>query len=247
MTLPYKNNPFSVVAWFDFSLTLTFAVPAKELAERLPHCFTPDTYDDQWAFIAVALVKTRGLRPEKAPKIMGKDFMLTGYRHFVRYQSKDNRNLRGLQIIRSETNKRSMVMLGNFFTPYRYVHEPMLIHADNGLYDVVQPHTSLHINAEPAEESSDSLPEGSVFPDWKTARRFCGPMPFTFTHDSKKDQVLIIEGQRAAWKPKPMQINDYHIPYLKELGFSEVRLSTAFAVEGISYRWKKGRKETLTS
>lgn len=245
MNLPYKNNPFSVVAHFDFSLTLTFAVPAVELASRLPICFQPDTHDTQWAFIAVAIVKTRGLRPEKAPKITGKDFVLTGYRHFIRYKSQDERNLRGLQIIRSETNKRSLVALGNFFTPYRYVHEPMLIKADHRNYEVTQPSTQFSVIAEPAEEASDSLPANSVFSDWRTARKFCGPMPFTFTHDTRRNEVLIIEGQRALWKPKPMRINDYNIPYLDELGFSEIRLSTAFAVENVSYRWEKGRKEVL--
>ncbi|MGJ8661824.1 MAG: DUF2071 domain-containing protein [Bacteroidota bacterium] len=245
MNFPYKNNPFSVVAWFDFSLTLTFAVPASELAARLPHCFQPDTHDSQWAFIAVAIVKTRGLRPEKGPKILGKEFILAGYRHFVRYRSTDNRNLRGLQIIRSETDKRSMVMLGNLFTPYSYVYQPMMVKVDKGIYEVLQPLTRLSITAEPADETSEFLPDDSVFKDWKEARKFCGPMPFTFTHDAKRNQVLVIEGQREAWKPKPMRINDFHIPYLKDLGFSDIRLSTAFAVENVPYRWEKGRKELL--
>jgi hypothetical protein len=51
-----------------------------------------------------------------------------------------------------------------------------------------------------------ALPEGSPFADWKEARRFAGPLPFTFTYTAKKKQVLIIEGVRENWKPEPVRV-----------------------------------------
>ncbi len=111
MNSPFRCNPFAVEAWFDLSITLTFALPKAQLTARLPACLEAETFDDRWAFIAVALVQTRNLRPRGFPRFLGQDFLLAGYRHFVAYRSPDGRRLRGLQIIRSETDRRRMTFL----------------------------------------------------------------------------------------------------------------------------------------
>ena len=81
---------------------------------------TLDTFNDKWAFIAVALVKTKDLRPKGFPKFCGSDFTLVGYRVFVRYTNSAGKKLRGLYILKSETNKKMMEFIGNFFTHYNY-------------------------------------------------------------------------------------------------------------------------------
>ncbi|BDS08454.1 hypothetical protein NT6N_34940 [Oceaniferula spumae] len=247
MSGPFQCNPFPVVAWFDYSITLTFAVPVRELAARLPPCLEVDSYDDKWGFLAVALVRTRGLRPKGMPGILGRDFLLAGYRHFVRYQSASGRRLRGLQIIRSETDKRSMVTLGNIFTPYLYQYRPIVTEVSDDLFTAFDENSGFRISVQPVDEEDENLPEGSVFPDWRAARRFCGPMPYTFSYDADKGRVLVIEGQREKWKPKSMKVIEYNVPYLKTLGFSEVRLATAFTVRDVPYSWKKGRAEAWPS
>ena len=72
-----KNHPFAVEAFFERSLVLTFAVAKEELEPLIPECLTLDTFDDKWAFIAVAMVQTTGLRPKGFPKIFGSDFLTT--------------------------------------------------------------------------------------------------------------------------------------------------------------------------
>lgn len=247
MNGPLQCNPFPVEAWFDYSITLTFAVPAGELAARLPPCLEADVFADQWGFIAVALVKTRGLRPKGLPSMLGRDFILAGYRHFVRYRSTSGRRLRGLQIIRSETDKRAMVVLGNLFTPYKYQHQPLVARMEGDRFTAINRNNDFYICVEPAEEESETLPHDSVFLDWRSARRYCGPMPYTFNFDKRRNQVLIIEGQREEWKPEAMKVIDCNIPYLDVLGFSDVRLATAFRVCDVPYSWKKGRSEIWQS
>nr|WP_290928362.1 hypothetical protein [Haliscomenobacter sp.] len=51
------------------------------------------------------------------------------------------------------------------------------------------------------EEDAIPLPPESPFSDWKEARRYAGPLPFTFTYNSKTAEVLIIEGVRQNWTP----------------------------------------------
>ena len=115
-----KDHPFAVDAHFDSSLVLTFAVPKEELQDRIPECLELDTFDDKWAFVAIAMVQTKDLRPKGFPKFMGNDFFLIGYRVFVRYTNKKGKRLRGLYILKSETNKKKMQIMGNTFTHYNY-------------------------------------------------------------------------------------------------------------------------------
>ncbi len=69
-----KNHPFAVEAFFETSLVVTFAVPKEQLERLIPECLQLDTFHDQWGFIAVAMVQTRGLRPRGFPRFTGNDF-----------------------------------------------------------------------------------------------------------------------------------------------------------------------------
>lgn len=79
-----KNHPFDVDARFDFSLVLTYALPAASLRPLVPDLLELDTFADRWAFVAIAMVQTRGLRPARLPGWFGRDFFLIGTRIFVR-------------------------------------------------------------------------------------------------------------------------------------------------------------------
>src|SRR3982751_3948163 len=118
--LSLKNHPFAVETFFNTSLVLTYAVAKEELQDLIPECLELDTFNDQWAFVAVAMVDTKNLRPKGFPKFMGNDFILTGYRIFVRYTNHAGKRLRGLYILKSETNKKRMSFFGNIFTHYNY-------------------------------------------------------------------------------------------------------------------------------
>lgn len=56
-----KNHPFAVEANFESSLVLTFAVPKEQLQNLIPECLQLDTFEDKWAFLAIAMVQTRDL------------------------------------------------------------------------------------------------------------------------------------------------------------------------------------------
>ena len=115
-----KNHPFAVEAFFERSLVLTFAAAKEELQPLIPECLALDTFNDQWAFVAVAMVQATGLRPKGFPRLFGNDFFLIGYRVFVRYTNPAGRRLRGLYILKSETDNRKMEFFGNIFTHYNY-------------------------------------------------------------------------------------------------------------------------------
>ncbi|MCU7613864.1 DUF2071 domain-containing protein [Chryseobacterium sp. GMJ5] len=238
-----KSHPFAVEAFFESSLVLTFAVPKEELQQLIPECLELDTFQDQWAFIAVAMVQTKDLRPKGFPKWMGNDFFLIGYRIFVRYTNSVGKKRRGLYILKSETDTKKMEIIGNLFTHYNYTTTDIRqtekennkeIESLQSKFKVIFSKTENHI----------SLPGNSPFADWKEARRFAGPLPFTFTYDQEKKEVLIIEGVRQNWIPQPLEIISYQFGFLNTLPLTNPVLANAFIIKNIPYYWKKGKTES---
>jgi len=91
-----------------------------------------------------------------------------------------------------------------------------------------------------ADLETARLPTGSVFPDERTARRFAGPMPFTFSYEPETGSILRIEGVRSSWTPELVDARVEEAGFLSHLGLDgEAKLAAAFTVEEIPYRWQK--------
>lgn len=242
MILPaLKRHPFAVEAYFDYSLVLTYSAPAQRLAHLLPAPLELDLHKDETAFLAVAMVQTRGLRAKGWPRWLGQAFFLLGYRLFVRYHTAAGKRLRGLYILRSETDKPRMAWAGNLFTHYHYREVGIEAQANKGRFAI---QSSLGLNVQATLGTTESpLPVGSPFESWKEARRFAGPMPFTFTYEPLHKKMVIIEGVRQHWQPQPVVVQHSYVPFLAELGLESLLLANAFCVQGIPYYWKKGRTE----
>jgi hypothetical protein len=93
------------------------------------------------------------------------------------------------------------------------------------------------------DESELTLPKTSPFKNWKEARRFAGPLPFTFTYKPNTKEVLIVEGVREDWIPKPIEVINYHIGFLNTGDLRGGTLANAFIINNIPYYWKKGEIE----
>src|SRR5260221_7098768 len=116
-----RRHPFPVVAWFERVVAVSFAFPEAVLRPLVPSALEIDAYEGL-GFVTVALVWTRRLRPAGFPAFLGQDFFLAGYRVFTRLRDVSGRRLRGLKIVRSETDQQRMVWAGNLVTRYCYRH-----------------------------------------------------------------------------------------------------------------------------
>ena len=242
MKATLKNHPFAVETFFKSSIVLTYAVAKEELQHLIPECLTLDTFDDKYAFIAIALVDTKKLRPKGFPAFLGNDFFLIGCRIFVRYTTNDGKRLRGLYILQSETNKNRMSVLGNIFTHYKYTTTDIDFKKDENKISILSKKSDVEIEINLANNNVN-LPVNSPFKDWKEARRFAGPLPFTFSYNKEKNEVLIIEGVRENWIPKPIEIIKNKVGFINQFNFKNVALANAFMIENIPYYWKKGKTE----
>lgn len=237
-----KNHPFAVEAFFESSLVLTFAVPKEQLQALIPECLQLDTFNEKWAFIAIAMIRTKNLRPAGFPKFLGNNFFLIGYRVFVRYTNNLGKRLRGLYILKSETDKKKMEFLGNIFTHYNYTTTDISEIIQGDIKEIKSNQSDFKIRVALGRDEI-ALPENSPFKEWKEARRFAGPLPFTYTYNSNIKEVLIIEGVRQNWTPKPVAVIDYSLPFFSSINLENPVLANAFIINDIPYYWKKGKIE----
>jgi len=227
-----QRHPFPVKATFRYSLVLTYALPAARLQPLLP----PGLRLDEWngfAFLAIALVATEALRPAFLPAFCGADFFLAGYRIFTRY----GESLRGLRILRSYANRRLMILGGNLLTHYDYHLCEAKLEATASTLDiaVIAPQANLTVTA---YLDRPELPPSSPFPDLATARRFAGPMPYTFDYERQTHSLVQIRGVRDHWDPQPVAVEVHSAQFLD--AYPEARLANAFYVHDIDYRWERG-------
>jgi Uncharacterized conserved protein (COG2071) len=244
-----QRHPVPVTAVFRHSLVLTYALPPAVLEPLLPPGLILDTHNDS-GFVAIAMVQTESLRPSCCPKLLGQKFFLSGYRIFARYRTRAGRTLRGLRILRSDTDRRLMVGFGNRLTHYNYrLAEVRIQDSEDRLEIQVQTpnaEADLHVVAD-LSTRPEVPPVGSPFADLREARLFAGPLPFTFDYEAPSHSIIMIEGVRREWKPVPVHVEVMRRTFFEQPPFrgAEPILANAFHVENIPYKWKRGVLERL--
>jgi hypothetical protein len=242
-----KRHPLPVEAFFAHSLVLTYALPQEILTPLLPPGLRLDTFEN-YGFVAIALVQTRGLRPQVLPPAFGQDFFLSGYRIFARYRSPQGRELRGLRILRSDADSRLMVVAGNLLTHYAYrLARVKLRERDDILsVEIRTPQCEADLKVRAYLDSKPApLPGGSPFPDVETARRFAGPLPWTFDWEKETHSIVRIKGVRKVWNPQPVRVDVDYATFFDHAPFGGVQpiLANAFHLCNVPYRWERGIRE----
>lgn len=240
-----QRHPIPVSAFFSHSLVLTYALEPKVLEPLLPPGLMLDTYRG-YGFLAIALVQTKRLRPSFLPAAMGRDFFLSGYRVFTRLNG-GKQSIRGLRILRSDTDHRWMVRAGNLLTHYNYrlcratveelgqeIH--WTIETPGAEADLA---VTAHFEGDPAR-----LPPGSPFATLAEARRFAGPLPYTFDYEEATHSIIGIHAMRQQWNPQPVAVDVRRNTFLDGEPFCRTVpiLANAFHVRDVPYQWQRGRR-----
>jgi hypothetical protein len=248
-----RRHPLSITADFKHCLVLTYSLPADVLRPQLPPGLELETLttDGELGFLAIALVQTRHLRPAGTPRAFGQHFFLSGYRIFSRFRTRDGRWLRGLRIIRSDADRWQMVLAGNLLTRYNYCHSQAILKT-NGDHLVIRTRTSrgeadLEVTAD-LSPSAARLPNDSCFATERDARRFAGPLPYTFDYEPETHSIIAIRGRRRNWHPRLVTATVRKVAFFDQPPFHGARptLASAFYVNQIPYYWERGSRHPLT-
>jgi hypothetical protein len=226
---------------------LTYAIEPGILEPLLPPGLVLDTFRG-YGFLAIALVQTKRLRPSFLPAALGQDFFLSGYRIFTRLDG-GRKSLRGLRILRSDTDHGWMVRAGNLLTHYNYrLCRATVEERDREIrWTIETPRAeadldvTAHLGSEPAP-----LPVGSPFATLKEARRFAGPLPYTFDYEEETQSIIGIQATRQKWNPQPVAVDVRRNTFLEREPFcgSTPILANAFHVRDVPYKWQRGRRLT---
>jgi hypothetical protein len=242
-----QRHPFPVDAFFRHSLVLTYAYPAALLAPLLPPGLVLDTLRG-YGFLAIALVQAERLHPAWVPAALGRNVFLAGYRIFARRT--DGQSLRGLRILRSLTDSPAMWCAGNLFTHYQYrLCRSELREIDGGIEWTVRTRrgdADLEI-AVPFAGRPASLPDASPFVSEQEARRYAGPLPYTFDYEPETHSIVSIRGVRSRWDPRPVRVIVRRNTFLDQppfAGFAPL-LANAFYLRDVPYRWERGVRTPL--
>jgi hypothetical protein len=242
-----RRHPIPISAFFSHSLVLTYALEPQILEPLLPPGLMLDTYRG-YGFLAIALVQTKRLRPSFLPAAMGRDFFLSGYRVFTRLAG-GRQSLRGLRILRSDTDHQWMARAGNLLTHYNYrlcrvtveergqeIH--WAIETPGAEADL---EVTAHLTGEPAP-----LPVGSPFATLAEARRFAGPLPYTFDYEEETHSIIGIQAIRQKWDPQPVAVDVLRNAFLEGEPFRRTKpvLANAFYVRDVPYQWQRGKRLT---
>jgi uncharacterized protein YqjF (DUF2071 family) len=244
---PLRRHPIAVRATLRDCVTLTYAVPAEVLRPLLPPGLELDTVGGN-GFLAVALVQTERLRPDGVPPALGGTFFLAGYRVFARFTDASGRTLRGLRILRSDTDRTLMALGGNLLTHYNYHRCRANVAAANeclrfairtadgrGDLDVI------------VQRTEAPLPDGSPFASMREARRFAGPLPFTFDYEAATHAIVAVEARRTNWRPAPVAAHVNRLAFFDQPAFAGCTptLAAAFYVHNVEYHWLRGVRHAL--
>ncbi|MDF3291349.1 DUF2071 domain-containing protein [Streptomyces silvisoli] len=242
-----RRHPIPLRTHFAHSLVLTYAFPADVLRPLLTPGLELDTYTSdgqEYGFAAVALVDLRALRPVFAPPVLGTDQLMTGYRVFTRFRTPGGRTMRGLRILRSDTSSRVLALGGNVLTRYHYQLAGLRcrLTGDRLEFAVRSRDAAADLLVAADLKGTATLPEGSPFASLRDARRFAGPLPYTFEYEPRDDSVTVVKAFRTRWEPRPVDVEVRRLTFFEHGVFTGTRpvLANAFHVAGVDYGWHAG-------
>src|SRR5262249_59309403 len=110
------------------------------------------------------------------------------------------------------TDKRSMVHAGNLLTHYRYgLCQIELTETPGAIRWSVrtpQMQADLDVSAK-IRVAPAPLPDGSPFKSEADARRFAGPLPYTFAYEPETRSIICIRAVRRGWEPPPPPVQKF--------------------------------------
>ena len=247
-----RRHPFAMRAHFDQSLVITWAFAPEVLKTFLVEGLALDTFTDadgvEWGFAAVSVVKLRQLRPAFAPLPIGASDVMAGYRVFCTMQTPagddqdGGKTMRGLRIVASRTTNLALQVGANASTRYGYGRMRSTITQEGNRLrvDLTTADGAADLTAT-AQLDDATLPSESVFANAAQARRFAGPLPYTFSPDP--EGIVVVKADRNRWEPRPVAVEVEQATFFDHDPFAgaERRLSNAFHVADVDYGWQPGQ------
>jgi hypothetical protein len=167
---------------------------------------------------------------------------------FTTFSRPDGRIVRGLRILRSDANRMRMVIGGNLLTHYHYHRCDATVEPAAGRLAIsVRTRDGAGDLDLTADYDDATLPAGSPFSSVREARRFAGPLPFTFDYEPETHSIIAINATRTHWQPAPVGVEVRRMSFFDQPMFAGCTpvLASAFRMTDVDYRWHRGARFAL--
>jgi hypothetical protein len=115
-----------------------------------------------------------------------------------------------------------MRLFGNLLTHYCYSRSQFRVQSTEQKYEVQvttrDGQADLHVEADLSTQTV-AVPAGSPVADLKEARKFAGPLPFTFDYEKQTHSIIRLEGVRQRWNPRPVSVIVHQNTFLEQNPF----------------------------
>ena len=207
-----------------------------------------------YGFVAVALVQTRGAA-SRGPAGRARAGLLS--RRLPRLHDVPApgrpRGSAACASCAATPNRARMVTGGNLLTHYNYHRCDARVDASRGRPHAASTCATAGSRRRPATDRRPARtrpPPGSPFASVREARRFAGPLPFTFDYEAETHPIIAIQATRdATGSPTPVTVDVERLSFFDQPAFRGCTpvLAAAFHVTGIDYRWERGVRYPLAT
>ena len=240
----FPKHPIPIHTVFRRCFLVNFAVDPSELASVLPAHIEPDVRDGE-AYLSVVVGEMERLRPLGVPRLLGFTYDQIVYRAVVRCGDE-----RGVHFLRSDADSRTMTILGNLMSFFRF-HRSRVRFTERG--DELD--LDVTTRSTPAAgiaatyttgAAADRLPATSVFADLNDAKRFLVELYAAFLYEPGSDSVDVVRIERGEWNIRIVDDRRARYDFMTAgAPFTSARLDSVFWVGDVPYRWHRLQRKPI--
>jgi uncharacterized protein YqjF (DUF2071 family) len=234
----------TTVGRLEDCVLLSYRTPAERVRHLVPRGLELTTHGG-FAFWNVVACRVVAMRPRGLSSIAGMTFHQVAYRLYVRAGEES-----GLYFVRSDVDSRFVATTGNWVSDFRFHpatirrrREPGAVRYEvkdtDGADAVVCVQSCAAVRAD-ADSCFDTPEEAARVLKYR-------PVAFAPDEDGKRARLAEVFRDEGRWEERAVSVVEARFGFLEALGQDELVLERAIEVAPLDYRWRIGRRLSLTS
>jgi hypothetical protein len=227
----------------DRRILVNFAVEPAALDPILPDRFRPRTVDGpdgERAVGGICCIRLTAMRPRGLPAVVGVTSENAAHRIGVEWEADDGGTCSGVYVPRRDTASRLNSVFGSRSFG-RHYHADFSVSEGDGRYQLRMTNADHDVTVEVDATETDTLPDGSVFPDVAAASAYheCGAVGYCPTPDG--DRLAGVELATDEWRVEPLSVDSVRASFFEQLSDEAVSFDNALLMRDIGHEWQPRR------
>jgi hypothetical protein len=227
----------------DRRILVNFAVEPRVLGPILPDRFRPRTVDGpngERAIAGICCIRLTAMRPRGLPAAVGVTSENAAHRIGVEWEADGGETRSGVYVPRRDTSSWLNSVFGSRSFG-RHYHAEFAVSEGGGRYRLRMTNGDHDVTVEVDAAETDSLPDGSVFPDVAVASAYheCGAVGYCPTPAG--DRLAGVELATDEWRVEPLSVESVRASFFEQLPDDAVAFDNALLMRDIGHEWQPRR------